>query len=70
VRAMQPRDVCFGSKADVALGLRHVRLPPKADIAKCFWDVCFVPKADICAAAKISAIRSLRRRSREGFAES
>src|SRR5262249_23577621 len=27
-------------------------LPPKADIAECYWDVRFVPKADSCSAAK------------------
>jgi hypothetical protein len=31
-------------------------LPPKADIAYCYWDVCFVPKADILRCGKETSL--------------
>jgi hypothetical protein len=40
-------DVRFGSKADIALGSRHVRFTPITDTAEQDPEVCFVPKADI-----------------------
>src|SRR5262245_58276456 len=57
------RHVRFGSSADMAVRLRHVRLPPVATIERTWIEVSFVPQPDSCTAAWTSGNHVRNRRS-------